>query len=304
MKICVIMSTYNGEKYLSEQIDSILAQEGVNVHLLVRDDGSKDSTLQILEEYSNRFHNIECVKGNNIGFIKSFSELIVLGEKKNFEYYAFADQDDIWYKGKLRTAIEVLDVQGKDKPVLFASNCMVIDSWVKDIRTLRNVPLHYRKGNSLYSGAVQGCSMVFNKKAVQIYSRHLPIAAYHDTWMLYICAIFGHVVYEITPLFGYRIHSNNAIGMGHTKKKTLLEKVSSKISNTHFQLYYNAVSEFKNSFHDELFGDNLKIICDYLEYRKRILSKLRLLTRGQYGSIYPGLKNRAIFFKDVLLNNL
>lgn len=302
--ILVLMSTYNGEKYLREQVDSILTQEGVNVHLLVRDDGSKDSTLQILEEYSNRFHNFEYVKGKNVGFVKSFSELVVLGVKKDFEYYAFADQDDVWYKEKLCTAINALDVNGKDKPVLFASNCMLIDSLGKDIRPLRKAPMHYRKGNSLYSGSVQGCSMVFNRTAVQIYSQHLPTMAYHDTWMLYICAIFGKVVYDIIPLFGYRIHSNNTIGMGHTKKVSLLEKVSNKFSNKHFQLYYNAVSDFKHSFQEELCGDNLETVCDYLEYRRNIFAKLRLLRKRKYGSVYSDLVSRIRFYKDVLLNNL
>lgn len=298
------MSTYNGEKYLREQVDSILTQKGVNVHLLVRDDGSKDSTLQILEEYSNRFHNFEYVKGKNVGFVKSFSELVIMGEKKNFEYYAFADQDDVWYKEKLCTAINSLNMNSKDKPVLFASNCMLIDSFGKDIRPLRNAQLNYRKGNSLYSGSVQGCSMVFNRTAVQIYALHLPTMAYHDIWMLYICAIFGKVVYDRTPLFGYRIHSTNAIGLGHTKKISFFEKVSNKFSNSHFRLYYNAVSDFKNSFQEELFGENLDTVRDYLEYRRNIFAKLRLLRKRKYGSIYSDLESRIRFYKDVLLNNL
>ena len=77
----VLMSTYNGERFLKQQLDSILSQRGVNVYLLVRDDGSKDGTLSILNDYSKKYTNIEIIEGNNIGACKSFFELIFLMER-------------------------------------------------------------------------------------------------------------------------------------------------------------------------------------------------------------------------------
>lgn len=91
----VVMSTYNGEKYLKEQIDSILSQEGVDVRLYIRDDGSSDRTTDILASYQEH-KNVKIEKGNNLGFAKSF--LTALDECDEADYYAFSDQDDVWEK--------------------------------------------------------------------------------------------------------------------------------------------------------------------------------------------------------------
>lgn len=98
----VVMSTYNGEKYLKEQIDSILSQEGVDVRLYIRDDGSSDRTTDILASYQEH-KNVKIEKGNNLGFAKSF--LTALDECDEADYYAFSDQDDVWEKDKLSTAM-------------------------------------------------------------------------------------------------------------------------------------------------------------------------------------------------------
>lgn len=101
----VVMSTYNGEKYLKEQIDSILSQEGVDVRLYIRDDGSSDRTTDILASYQEH-KNVKIEKGNNLGFAKSF--LTALDECDEADYYAFSDQDDVWEKDKLSTAVQLI----------------------------------------------------------------------------------------------------------------------------------------------------------------------------------------------------
>lgn len=94
MKVIVLMSTYNGEKYLKEQIDSILNQVKVEVFLMIRDDGSSDNTIAILKEYERQNRNIKIIKGKNIGVGNSFMQLLY--NSAEAEYYAFADQDDVW----------------------------------------------------------------------------------------------------------------------------------------------------------------------------------------------------------------
>lgn len=101
--ILVLMSTFNGEKFIREQIESILAQENVNIKLLVRDDGSTDKTLDILNEYKNK-GKLNYYIGKNLGPQLSFMHL--LQNAPYCEYYAFADQDDVWLKDKLSTAIK------------------------------------------------------------------------------------------------------------------------------------------------------------------------------------------------------
>ena len=95
------MSTYNGEKYIREQLDSILAQENVDVSILIRDDGSKDATLSILDEYSKRDNLSYYVDSRNLGACNSFIDLI-WHVSLDYDYYALSDQDDFWLKDKFK----------------------------------------------------------------------------------------------------------------------------------------------------------------------------------------------------------
>ena len=103
MRIAVLMSSYNGEQYIKEQIDSILNQKGkFNIDIYVRDDGSFDNTIHILEDYQKK-GLIKFCGGENIGPAKSFLTLLALAD--GYDFYAFADQDDIWFENKIESAI-------------------------------------------------------------------------------------------------------------------------------------------------------------------------------------------------------
>jgi glycosyltransferase involved in cell wall biosynthesis len=117
-KVLVLMSTYNGERFLREQLDSILSQQDVEISLLVRDDGSKDNTCQILSDYASKHQNVIWKSFENVGFVKSFSALIRMANTSDIDadFYAFADQDDIWMSNKLATACTVLATKDNSKP--------------------------------------------------------------------------------------------------------------------------------------------------------------------------------------------
>ena len=102
------MSTYNGERYLREQIDSILQQIDVEIELIIRDDGSNDGTVQIIEEYASKYPCISYYCGDNVGVGKSFMEL--LKNAPTADYYAFSDQDDVWLKDKLIRAVKAITI--------------------------------------------------------------------------------------------------------------------------------------------------------------------------------------------------
>ena len=102
-KVLILVSTYNGEKYLPEQLDSLYAQEGVDIHILVRDDGSKDNTIGILKNYQGSKGKMTIIEGENIGAGQSFLALIneATTNYPDYDYYAFCDQDDVWYGNKV-----------------------------------------------------------------------------------------------------------------------------------------------------------------------------------------------------------
>ena len=106
-KVYVLMSTYNGDKYLKEQLESILDQKNINVSIFIRDDGSTDNTEMIIKSFCDNHNNIHYFSGENIGYGKSFMELIK-NVPNDAEYYAFSDQDDVWKLDKLISAIQAI----------------------------------------------------------------------------------------------------------------------------------------------------------------------------------------------------
>ena len=119
--VAVLMSTYNGENYISEQIESILSQKDVNIKLYIRDDGSEDKTLSILKQYSVLDNVKLVVDGENIGPGNSFMRLLyTYAGLEGVEFFAFSDQDDIWFSNKIAIAIETLGDSGQAK--LYCSN--------------------------------------------------------------------------------------------------------------------------------------------------------------------------------------
>ena len=116
-RIAVLMTTYNGERFLREQLDSILQQENVDVSLFIADDCSTDSTREILQEYSAKYSNIELVfNKKNKGCIRNFMDLVYSADTKAFDYFAISDQDDVWLPNKLAAAVNALEAACKNAP--------------------------------------------------------------------------------------------------------------------------------------------------------------------------------------------
>lgn len=292
-RVLVLMSTYNGERFLREQIDSILTQEGVDVRLLVRDDGSTDGTCDIIAGYGERFHNVEWERGENVGFVKSFSALVKMAATSGMDadYYAFADQDDIWMPRKLATACKVLGTKDPSRPNLYTCNSMQIDAEGRELDLFHKGPEpKFRKGNVLVFGTEQGCSMVFNKKAVEIYSEHEPSLTWHDRWLYHICYFMGSVTYDHQPLFYYRRHESNALANHHAGS---LEGERSKIVRVYRILFVEPpvtnhvemAKEFYDYFGSRLEKDDQKLFQRFIACRKSWTSKLYMLFSPHF--IYP-----------------
>ena len=200
----VLLSTYNGEKYLKEQIDSILAQTGVEVHLLVRDDGSKDGTLEILKQYKD----IEIVEAHNVGATRSFFELIKLAG--NYDFYAFADQDDVWDADKLSIAIERLSKY--ERPAIYSGNTRLVDGELNFIKNETLKPIT-TLGSALVKNYVTGCTAVFNAELMKYLKMYEPMhAPFHDWWVNLVCLSVGGVsIYDYEPHMNYRQHGNNVV---------------------------------------------------------------------------------------------
>ncbi len=169
MKVVVLMSTYNGEKYLREQIDSILGQRDVEVSLLVRDDGSTDATLAILDEYKTS-GVLDYYCGSNIGPARSFMHLLQNAPESDF--YAFSDQDDIWMDDKLLAATSTLKGH-ESEPALYFSQTQLVDA---DLNKIPSVIIHPKLtfGESLIYKFIGGCTMVMNHRLREAVGSFMP----------------------------------------------------------------------------------------------------------------------------------
>ena len=282
MNVLVLMSTYNGELYLRKQLDSILHQDKVNVHLLIRDDGSTDGTCRILAEYSELYPNISWEASENVGFVRSFSILAdrALAYPEPADFYAFSDQDDIWMPKKLKTACRYLEDLDQNTPLLFSSNSLFVDDNMSVLGAFHIETPHYTKQNVMIYPTEQGCSMVFNKRALELYDSHPPKNAWHDRWMCLICNFFGKSVYCQTPLFYYRIHGGNMIG----KKQKLWDRIVDDVKFFFTSDAKNSqmVDEFYNAFNTRLSSEDQNIVNVFLHYKDSFPNKWKVMVSSEY----------------------
>lgn len=280
-KVQILMSTYNGEKYLKEQIDSILNQEDVEVSLLIRDDGSTDKTINILESIVKENKNVTYYTGKNIGVARSFMDLVY--NSKEVEYYAFADQDDVWYSNKIISAIEKIE-NDNNKPSLYISALEVVDE------ELNTIEIKKVSGNFCFEGEMAknfatGCTMVFNKKLCDIIKSYNPsYIIMHDSWITRVCyAIGGNVVIDENTYIKYRQHGNNVVGykdecfkkLKKQLKIAFVDKVSMRV---------NIAKELKSGY-EQFFTEHTKEVVDKLiNYQKDKKAKRWLLHNKNFRS--------------------
>ncbi len=216
-KVIILMATYNGAAYLEEQLQSIQAQTYGNFELLVRDDGSADATLKLLERYAAADSRIKILdnNGKKLGAAGNFLEL--LKKAKDADYYAFSDQDDIWHKDKLAAALngmQEMEAQyGDDVPLLYCGAKTLVDGQMQVIGISRFEDARITWGNALVENLCTGCTCAINASLRRKAIKELPeYIVMHDWWFYLIAVAFGHVFYDTEPYIQYRQHSGNACG--------------------------------------------------------------------------------------------
>lgn len=260
-KVAILLSTYNGEKYVKEQIDSILEQTYHNIKILIRDDGSLDNTVSILKQYEKE-KRVQLHLGSNVGFIKSFIELLNMEEEAY--YYAFADQDDIWKKDKIQKAIEELEKQDNDIPLLYCTNYEICDENGKVIskhKKTKNISF----ANSLVECIAPGMTMVINKKARDIIlSKGMENCYYHDWWMYMVCSAIGKVIYDDYESVYYRRHLQTVTNNQHNSIKHQIWRIKQIFLNKYFKKTKEQIRYFYSKYENELSMENKKIILPFM----------------------------------------
>lgn len=294
MKIQILMSTYNGRKYIRTQLDSIVAQDVEEKVLLIRDDGSTDDTIEIIEEYQVEHTWISYYKGENIGVQRSFLELMSLADE-TADYIAFADQDDEWLPDKLSRAVQCLEEMRKegdlsqDVPLLYCSDKQIVGRDLEPLNvTVSRVVRKVSFGNALVQNICTGCTAVANRPLIDLIKRYPPkkpeYIAMHDWWLYLTASCFGEVYYDQEAHIRYRQHGGNTSGAMVNRWKLLLYRMN-QLMEPRGEIY-RQVEEFGKCYLERMrqqeFHDRFIEIKKLLSAEKGWFNRLRVACDKNY----------------------
>lgn len=272
MRVAVVMSTYNGEAYLEEQVRSILGQLPAEGWLLVRDDGSRDGTVRMLQALADP--RVRIILGENLGCARSFLTLLSWVPAEA-EMIMLSDQDDVWLPGKIRRAWDKLSqVEG---PALYCSRQRLVDAQLRPISCSAPWPRGASFPNALAENIVTGCTAALNAAALRLVTRCGDAARiqFHDWWMYLVLSAFGTVVTDPEPTLLYRQHGRNVIGRG-PGWRVYLVNLRFVFRRSWVHIMYSQIQNFRAVHGAALAPEQRRLVEDYFD-PCRAASVLRLL---------------------------
>lgn len=296
-KVAICMATYNGEKYISEQINSILNQTYQNFVIYIRDDGSTDNTMSVIESMASGDERIKIIRDNLKlrSAHKNFAEVLKIAtESDEFEYFMFCDQDDFWLENKIELCIErirkCIAEYGRNIPILVHTDLMVVDS---KLTVLSESFMKYRALDAyetrlnrlLVQNNVTGCTMMWNKSLNGIINLSDERVVMHDWWMTIVASLTGKIIFIDKPTIKYRQHENNVVGATKVKSlKFILNRLlmSNKIKET-FKLSVSQAEGILNIYKDKLSSDEIKILSIYASlYNYNKIKRLNIVFKNKF----------------------
>lgn len=276
-KVLVLLSTYNGEKFLKDQIDSIFQNSNYDISILIRDDGSTDETINIINSINDK--RISYYIGNNLGAAMSFIDLIF--KAPDADFYAYCDQDDIWKKEKFDHAIKKLEqVNGYG---LYMSTYDVVDENLKLIKKANmKFDYPYTLGRTIVHGCPSGCTMIFNQKLHSLLKlQKPPFIRMHDYWTLLVTeAMHGTIITDNESQLLYRQHGNNTVGYENHNyilriKRLLYSAIYKKNERQHQS------NSILYCYNDLLPKDSKRLLEQVKNYNITISNKFKLISNPE-----------------------
>ena len=280
-KISIAMTTYNGEKYLKEQLDSLYAQTRVPEEIVVCDDRSKDNTVQILEEYHRKYGLRYFINETNLGVNKNFEKAI---RNCTGDYIALCDQDDIWLKTKVEKSYSKLkEIETNGLASLVSSDRYDIDSLgniINPQKIFKNSDFYTTYATTLLGNKMQGCSFMMNRKLVEciipLPEQKIPL---YDNYIGIIAAMIGNK-YDIgEPLMYYRHHTTNVFGKKE-KKYSPMATLQKKFI-PYLQLYDKGRQQTMKLIQDNFESSFIRERVDFFYLIQKIATSHNLFTRIQ-----------------------
>lgn len=275
-RVAVLMSTYNGEKYLREQIDSILSQEcEYQVDLIIRDDGSTDNTLEIIKSYGKR---IKWYIDINVGAGLSFLKLMY--DNPGYDYYAFSDQDDYWENKKIQAAIDC--IKNKDGCAMYCSNALMCDVELNSLgRYVHRNMKHFNIERAFFGlCCAQGCTCLLNSEFAEVIcSTALPERiVLHDSYLTCLCfAVNGYFYTDDASYMKYRMHGNNVGGLKtkeQSSKQDMIQKRVKYISSKPKVSVMDQLAIIKTKYSNYISKEKMLIMDDIIYSKNNVLKRI------------------------------
>lgn len=286
-KVGILLATYNGEKYIKEQLDSIINQTYKDWVIYISDDHSTDNTMNIILEYQKIYKDKIVILENKNKLSSAKMNFRNLFEKvENLDYYMFCDQDDVWDKEKIKKLLYSIHEEEKkdsDLPILAYSDLKIVDEKLNVINEslvrYENKFLPERKmlNHILIENYFPGCAIIFNNKLKNKVKDIYSESEMHDWWLTLVAAFCGKIVYIDEPLHLYRQHTNNTIGA--KKDKNIIQrylirvKKLFKFNDMHgtWQKYQQVVLKQAEELQARYKNDNnenIKILNEFIDIMK------------------------------------
>lgn len=283
-KVVIIMSTYNGAKYLREQLDSIINQTEEDKFILIRDDGSTDETLNILKEYQKK-GLLKYYSGRNMGVAKSVIDC--LRKAPEAQYYAMADQDDYWKPEKLKKALEILEKE-KGKRILYCSNLEIVDKDLNYIEMYHpnklSDDIDYNLENIVSRKYIFcGPTMVFDRYFADLIKEYKSGKLdTQDRWFLFLASVAGKIIYDNNAYIKYRQHSSSTIGFQKSRnwkerflgKKVFVGGKEKYIRWNHANCYCENILKDYNNY---LNNRQIKLLKAFINFENNFMDRLYLI---------------------------
>ncbi|MDK1725892.1 glycosyltransferase [Dellaglioa algida] len=265
-EVAVLLATYNGEKYIEEQLKSILDQDFKNFTLFIRDDGSNDGTLDILSKYLNEDKRIKLISDehSNTGQLRNFSALMDYATK--YSYVFFSDQDDIWNENKISVSLSELKKKeniSQGPLLLFTNYKNFFSDSNEEVQVYNDKNKFYTK-NLFVQNWIMGCTVVINQELL-IASLNIPQnAENHDNWIANVAATVGKVHYTDVVTMKHRIHENNVTTrIGYREKRLDFVKKYYKNRYIYLNRRMGVLDELNKRFYDNHLYTNNKGFKEY-----------------------------------------
>jgi len=298
-RVQVLLSTYNGQTYLKELMDSVLSQDYPELAMLVRDDGSTDDTSRILEKYSS-LKNVQILHGKNLGVVRSFFTLLEISSP-DAEYIAFCDQDDVCKEDKVSRAIGILGKHSNNTPAMYCSRVTLVDENLKILGYSQIPRRELNFGNALVQNVATGCTIIINDAARRLFLEKLSSSAVmHDWWIYIVVSAFGKVIYDTESKTLYRQHAANVIGEKSGMVARWTKRIKRFLKHGRIPCVTLQAKEFSKIYVESLPLDKKIILDRFINERSTFLGRLRYAFTGE---TYRQTKIDDVIFRVLIILN-